>query len=56
MKIELEKLPEDIYKKLAEELYDGVYFVNNKRKIIFTFEYITYLTHSRFALIAPLTS
>ena len=28
-------LPEDIYKKLAEELYDGVYFTDKDRKIIF---------------------
>lgn len=35
MKNELEKLPADIYKKLTEELYDAVYFVNTARKIIF---------------------
>ena len=28
-------LPEDIYKKLAEELYDGVYFTDKNRKVIF---------------------
>ncbi len=35
MKKELEKLPGSIYKKLTNDLYDGIYFVNKKRKIIF---------------------
>jgi diguanylate cyclase (GGDEF)-like protein/PAS domain S-box-containing protein len=35
MKKELEKLPGNIYKKLTNELYDGVYFVNRERRIIF---------------------
>ncbi|MFC1805144.1 diguanylate cyclase [Candidatus Omnitrophota bacterium] len=31
----LEKLPKNIYKQIIEEIYDCVYFVNKKRKIIF---------------------
>ena len=30
MKNELEKLPDIIYKKLTDQLYDGVYFVNER--------------------------
>ena len=32
---EMKKLPKDVYKKLTDELYDGVYFVNKSRRIIF---------------------
>ncbi len=32
---ELQNLPDDIYKKLTENLYDGVYFVTRERRIIF---------------------
>jgi len=35
MKKDMNKLPGNIYKKLTEQLYDGVYFVNSSRRVLF---------------------